>query len=67
MGECQIGKKGGRVKKEKIDGRKNRKKKLKWGNGGECKNILKKTKKNGGDGKNQGKKKRKGGGKNTPY
>jgi hypothetical protein len=55
------------VKKEKIDGRKNRKKKLKWGNGGECKNILKKTKKNGGEGKNQGKKKRKGGGKNTPY
>jgi len=48
------------VKKEKIDGRKNRKKKLKWGSGGECKNILKKQKKMEGKEKIKEKKKEKG-------
>jgi len=47
------------VKKEKIDGKKNRKKKIKWGSGGECKNIFK-NKKKWREGKNQGEKKEKG-------
>jgi len=47
------------VKKEKIDGRKDMKKQIKWGSGRECKYIFK-NKKNGREGKNQGEKKEKG-------